>query len=256
MRRPTRPVQTRTRYSRTRRALDLAGVLAIAPLAALVGLAVAVAVFIDSPGPVLYRARRVGRDGVVFHMLKFRTMRFPCWGPGLRSHEDPRQTPFGRLLCGTRLDELPQLWNVLRGQMSLVGPRPEAEEFVAAQPRAYEQILTVPPGLTGRTQLEYADEGRLLAEAPDAVRAYLEEVLPLKVYLDMNYVETASLPGDGAILLRTFVVPARKLLERAEAALRGHPGSLRERLALAGVMLACVAVVLGYAAGAAAGGGL
>jgi lipopolysaccharide/colanic/teichoic acid biosynthesis glycosyltransferase len=249
-------VQTRTRYSRARRALDLAGVLAITPLAALVGLAVAVAVFIDSPGPVLYRARRVGRDGVVFHMLKFRTMRFPCWGPGLRSHEDPRQTPFGRLLCGTRLDELPQLWNVLRGQMSLVGPRPEAEEFVAAQPRAYEQILTVPPGLTGRTQLEYADEGRLLAEAPDAVRAYLEEVLPLKVYLDMNYVETATLREDGAIVLRTFVVPLRKSLQRIETVLRGRPGALREQLVLALALAASAALVVGYAIGAAPGGGL
>ena len=249
-------MRARTHYSRTRRAIDVGVVVLVAPLAVLVALPTAIAVFIDSPGPVLYRARRVGRDGVVFRMLKFRTMRFPAWGPGIRRADDDRQTPFGRLLCSTRLDELPQLWNVLRGQMSLVGPRPEAEEFVAAQPKPYEQILTVPPGLTGRTQLEFVDEGRLLAEAPDAVRAYLEEVLPLKVYLDMQYVETASLRGDGAILLRTFAVPARMLVQRAEVVLRGRPGELRERIALGALMLAAVAVVVGYAAGAATGGGL
>ena len=249
-------MRARTHYSRTRRAIDVGVVLLVVPLAVLVALPTAIAVFIDSPGPVLYRARRVGRDGVVFRMLKFRTMRFPAWGPGIRRADDDRQTPFGRLLCSTRLDELPQLWNVLRGQMSLVGPRPEAEEFVAAQPKPYEQILTVPPGLTGRTQLEFVDEGRLLAEAPDAVRAYLEEVLPLKVYLDMQYVETASLRGDGAILLRTFAVPARMLVQRAEVALRGSPGSSRERLTLATAMVASAAVVVGYAVGAASGGGL
>lgn len=249
-------MRARTHYSHLRRTIDVAAVLLIAPLALAVAITIALAVFIDSPGPVLYRARRVGRDGAVFEMLKFRTMRFPCWGPGIRRAEDERQTPLGRFLCVTRLDELPQLVNVVRGQMSLVGPRPEAEEFVAAQSKAYERILTVPPGLTGRTQLEFADEGRLLAEAPDAVCAYLEEVLPLKVYLDMQYVETASLRGDAAILLRTFLVPGRKALQRLEAVLRGRPGSLRERLALFVMMVASAAVVLGYAAGAAEGGGL
>ena len=96
-------------------------------------------------------------------MLKFRTMQHLAGGPLISSKLDQRFTPVGRFLALTRLDELPQLWNVLRGEMRMVGPRPELEEFVREQSESYERILTVPPGLTGPTQLVFADEGALLA---------------------------------------------------------------------------------------------
>jgi lipopolysaccharide/colanic/teichoic acid biosynthesis glycosyltransferase len=204
--------------------------LLILPFAALVGILVAVAVLLDSPGPVLYRSRRVGRDGEPFEMLKFRTMRHPADGPRISRWRDERQTPLGRFLAATRLDELPQVWNVLKGEMALVGPRPEVEEFVAAQAEAYERILTVPPGLTGPTQLEYADEGRVLARAPDAVRAYLDEVLPLKVYLDLQYVESNNLRGDLTALARTLLLPARKAAERAQVTFTDRAQSRWEQL--------------------------
>src|SRR5215216_4633995 len=119
----------------------------MAPLALLVAVAVAV----DSPGPILYRSPRVGRVGRRFEMLKFRTMRHGASGPSVSTEGDERYTPFGRLLATMRLDELPQAWNVVRGQMRLVGPRPEVESYVLDQAAAYRRILAVPPGLTGLT---------------------------------------------------------------------------------------------------------
>ena len=237
-----------TRYPAARRALDVLLALLLLPPALVLGAVVAVAVLIDSPGPLLYRARRVGRHGVPFDMLKFRTMRHPTAGPRIRWNGDERQTPFGRLLNATRLDELPQLWNVLKGDMALVGPRPEDEQFVAAQSQAYERILVVPPGLTGPTQLQFADEGRLLAEAPDAVRAYLDEVLPLKVYLDLEYVESNSLAGDLAALGRTLLLPLRMVIDRAVAAFDSRAESRLERVQLLAVTTGALTLPVAFVA--------
>ena len=112
------------------RALDLTLVVLMLPFALVVGAVIALAVQLDSPGPVLYRSRRVGRGGRTFSMLKFRTMVRDAAGPPLSARADERYTPLGRTLAYSRLDELPQLWNVLRGEMRLVGPRPELEDFV------------------------------------------------------------------------------------------------------------------------------
>jgi len=196
-----------TRGRIAQRTFDLALTALLLPIALTVGAVLAVAVAIDSHGPVLYRSTRIGRGGRPFTMLKFRTMRHGAGGPLLTAHGDERQTPFGRFLAGTRLDELPQLWNVIKGDMRLVGPRPELEEFVLAQRDSYERILTVAPGLTGPTQLIYAGEGGLLASAADREALYRDHILPSKVRLDLDYVESATLIGDLKVILLTCLLP-------------------------------------------------
>jgi lipopolysaccharide/colanic/teichoic acid biosynthesis glycosyltransferase len=208
----------RTRYPWPSRVLDLTLTLLLLPLIAPVALLIAVAVAVDSPGPVLYRSRRVGRDGRYFEMLKFRTMRHGVSGPSVSTEGDSRYTPFGRLLATMRLDELPQAWNVLRGQMRLVGPRPEVDRYVLDQPDAYRGILAVPPGLTGPTQLAFADEGKRLADAADPDLTYRRELLPRKVQLDLDYVARASLGGDLRAVARTFRVPVRQFARAVEEA--------------------------------------
>jgi len=200
-----------TRYAVHSRVLDVVLTLLIVPVVAPAALLIALAVALDSPGPVLFRSTRVGRDGRRFRMIKFRTMRHLTPGPRITSAEDRRHTPLGRLLAISRLDEIPQLWNVLRGDMRLVGPRPELEAFVAEQPESYRQILSVPPGVTGRTQLVFADEGRLLAMAEDPESFYVNDLLPNKVQLDLRYVARSTPLGDLAILAQTWLVPFRRL---------------------------------------------
>jgi lipopolysaccharide/colanic/teichoic acid biosynthesis glycosyltransferase len=220
------------------RVFDLTITILLAPLALPVALALALAVLIDSPGPVLYRSRRIGRDGAPFEMLKFRTMRHSVGGPSLTSRGDERQTPFGRLLGSTRLDELPQLWNVVRGEMRLVGPRPELEEFVQEQRASYDRILRVPPGLTGPTQLAFADEGALLASAEDREQLYRSEILPAKVRLDLEYVESHSIARDLSVIARTCLLPVVKLAYRLGAYLGA---GRRARVAIARLTLATLA---------------
>ena len=222
MARPRLP-HPRTSYPAGLRVFDLVVVVVLLVPALLVGLAIAVAVLVDSPGPVLYRSRRIGRNGVPFWMLKFRTMRHLAGGPLVSSRTDVRFTPVGRFLALTRLDELPQLWNVLRGEMRLVGPRPELEEFVEEQRQSYERILTVPPGLTGPTQLVFADEGSLLAAAEDRERVYRSEILPGKVRLDLEYVRSHGLGRDLWVILRTCVLPLVKTGYRIAARLGAGP---------------------------------
>jgi lipopolysaccharide/colanic/teichoic acid biosynthesis glycosyltransferase len=180
----------------------------LAPLLLLPFLLVAVAVLLDSPGPVLFRARRMGYRGRRFEMVKFRTMRVDNAGHAVAGANDSRITPVGGFLRATRLDELPQLWNVLCGQMSLVGPRPELEEFVALHAAEYDEILAVPPGITGPTQLRYAGlEPHLLSLHADPERYYRERLLPDKVKLDLEYARTRSLAVDLAVLGRTLLLP-------------------------------------------------
>jgi lipopolysaccharide/colanic/teichoic acid biosynthesis glycosyltransferase len=188
------------------RAFDVTGalLLGVAMLPVLVALSVAVKA--ESPGPVLYRARRVGYRGSRLALLKFRKMRHDAQGPHLTVRADPRLTGVGRFLVRTHLDELPQLWHVLRGEMSLVGPRPEDPRFVACHHDAYEEVLSVRPGLTGWTQLVLADEGAVLAEADDPVQLYLDEILPAKVALDAAYVGAGGVLGDAKVLAWTVLV--------------------------------------------------
>lgn len=195
---------------RVKRFVDVlvSGLILIAAMPLL--LLIALAIKLDSPGPVFFRVRRVGYRGRTLMMLKFRKMRDDAIGLPLTANRDPRLTRVGRLLTRTRLDELPQLWDVLRGRMSLVGPRPEDPAFVALHREDYDRILSVRPGITGLSQLAFADEGSILDER-DIVRDYVERILPQKIELDTLYADAYRLRLDFAVLRWTlFVMLARK----------------------------------------------
>jgi lipopolysaccharide/colanic/teichoic acid biosynthesis glycosyltransferase len=169
-----------------------------------IALVVAFAIKLDSPGPVFFRCRRVGYGGRKFDMLKFRKMHDGARGPGLTAAEDGRFTRVGRVLARSKLDELPQLWNVLRGQMSMVGPRPEDPSFVADRPEDFAPILSVRPGITGLSQLAFANESAIL-DPDDRVGDYLARILPQKMGLDGLYACRRTLPMDVRILFWTAV---------------------------------------------------
>jgi lipopolysaccharide/colanic/teichoic acid biosynthesis glycosyltransferase len=209
------------------------------PLLALPFLIVTVAVLLDSPGSVFFRARRMGYWGRPFEMVKFRTMRVDNAGHAVAGVNDSRITPVGGFLRATRLDELPQLWNVLRGEMSLVGPRPELEEFVALHADEYREILAVPPGITGPTQLRYAGlEPHLLSLHADPERFYREQLLPDKVRLDLEYARSRSFAGDLGVLGRTLALPVLLPLRRQEV----EGGGARRRLGWAPVVAGTMAI--------------
>jgi lipopolysaccharide/colanic/teichoic acid biosynthesis glycosyltransferase len=179
------------------------GLLLLSPLL----LAVAVWIKLDSHGPVMFRQQRVGRFGHLFEIHKFRTMRVnaPALGPQITVGADPRITRSGQWLRKTKLDELPQLWDVLRGAMSLVGPRPEVPRYVALYPAALrEVVLSVRPGITDPASLSFRDESELLARAADPEREYVEVVMPAKLRLAADYVRHASLAADLRLILATL----------------------------------------------------
>jgi len=187
--------------------------LLLAPLM----LAVAVLIRLDSPGPVFFRQQRVGQYGVPFAIHKFRTMRIdaPRQGPLLTVGADPRISRVGAFLRRTRIDELPQLIDVLRGRMSLVGPRPEVPRYVAHYSAALrERVLSVRPGITDPASLDFIDEAALLAAAVDAEREYIDHILPRKLQRAAAYAERATLVTDLAVLGRTLAALLRQALGR------------------------------------------
>lgn len=193
--------------SMAKRLFDFAGaalgLLLLSPLF----LAIAVWIKIDSPGPVFFRQRRVGRYGVPFRIHKFRTMRVdaPALGPEITVGADPRITRSGQVLRATKLDELPQLIDVLAGSMSLVGPRPEVPRYVALYPAAMrDKVLSVRPGITDPASIEFRDESTLLARAADPERAYVEQIMPAKLQAAARYVEQRSLRGDLRLIGATL----------------------------------------------------
>ena len=195
-----------------KRLFDLAVSLLALLVLALPMLAIAAWIRLDSPGPVFFRQQRVGRHGVPFAIHKFRTMREGAAGLPLTVGADARITRAGRWLRRTRLDELPQLLDVLAGHMSLVGPRPEVPRYVALYPPGLrERALAVRPGITDPASLEHLDEAALLAAAADPEREYVERILPRKVEQAAAYAERATLASDLLVLART----ARALLQRA-----------------------------------------
>jgi lipopolysaccharide/colanic/teichoic acid biosynthesis glycosyltransferase len=147
-------------------------------------LLVALWIKLDSPGPVFFRQERIGRFGVPFRIHKFRTMTHGAVGAQITVGADARITRAGAWLRRTKLDELPQLIDVLRGAMSLVGPRPEVPRYVAMYPQGLrDKVLSVRPGITDVASLEYRDEGELLARAADPEREYVSVVMPAKLKL-------------------------------------------------------------------------
>lgn len=176
------------------------GLLLLAPLLLLVALWVK----FDSPGPALFRQTRVGRFGEPFTIHKFRTMRVEP-GAAITVGADPRITRSGALLRASKLDELPQLWDVLRGAMSLVGPRPELPKYVVLYPADLrDQVLAVRPGITDPASLAFSHEAELLAAAADPEREYREVILPAKLKLSADYAAQASLATDLQLILRTL----------------------------------------------------
>jgi lipopolysaccharide/colanic/teichoic acid biosynthesis glycosyltransferase len=185
---------------------------------------IAVVIKLDSPGPVFYRCRRVGRSGRDLEILKFRKMVVGAHGPALTAPDDARFTRAGRFLASTKLDELPQLWNVLKGEMSLVGPRPEDPEFISLYPEEYERILTVKPGITGLCQLAFAREVEILSP-DDPVGMYVQDLLPKKVQIDTLYASRRTLAMDLRILVWTGVA----VLLRRDVAVHRESGRLSVR---------------------------
>ena len=191
----------------TKRVVDVLtatiGLILLAPLFA----AIAVGVKLTSSGPIFFKQERIGLGGRPFDLYKFRSMVADAssLGPQLTIGDDPRITSFGRFLRRTKLDELPQLFNVLRGDMSIVGPRPEVPKYVALYPQGVrERVLSVRPGLTDQAAITL-DEERVLAQAADPEWTYVSEVLPSKLALYEQYVATHGLLGDLAIIARTVL---------------------------------------------------
>ena len=189
----------------SKRLMDWLITLALLPVALPLMAAIALWVRLDSPGPALFRQERVGRGGRLFRIHKFRTMRLHDGsGPQITASGDARITRSGRWLRRSKLDELPQLIDVLAGDMSLVGPRPEVPRYMALYPdEARRRILSVRPGITDRAAIGFRDEERLLADSDNPERTYVEQIMPIKQRLYLDYVAHHSIGGDLRILLAT-----------------------------------------------------
>ena len=207
-----------------KRALDIVAsavmLLALLPLI----LIVAVLVRLDSPGPAFFKVDRIGRRGRHLRMLKFRKMHDDASGIALTTHEDDRLTRIGAFLAKSKLDELPQLWHILRGDMSLVGPRPETADFVAHHRHEYHEILTVRPGLVGFSQIAFLSEGRILNEE-DPLTHYVSAILPQKVTLDLMYARERTILLDVKILVWSMVA----VLARRQVAVNRQTGRMNLR---------------------------
>jgi len=179
------------------------GFLLLAPFM----LIIAIWIRLDSKGPVFFRQERVGQFGKQFRILKFRTMCIDAEAKGrqITVGNDPRITKSGTFLRKYKLDELPQLLNVIKGEMSLVGPRPEVPRYVAMYPEDTRQIvLSVPPGITDFASIEYKDENDILGAAANPDKAYIEEILPAKLGYYLRYVQTRSLKLDFMLIVKTI----------------------------------------------------
>jgi lipopolysaccharide/colanic/teichoic acid biosynthesis glycosyltransferase len=178
------------------------GIVVLLPVLAVLGLLIK----LDSPGPVFFRQERVGKVFRTFWIYKFRTMVVDAERKGalITSGADPRITRFGRFLRRTKMDELPQLINVVKGDMSFVGPRPEVPRYVEIFRDDYEEILKVRPGITDLASLKYRDESEVLAAAADPEREYIGRVLPEKIRLAKEYIRHASFSFDLGVILRTL----------------------------------------------------
>ncbi len=165
-----------------------------------------VCIKLGSRGPMFYCQKRVGRNFKEFNIYKFRSMVIDAEknGPMVTSCDDPRITKVGRFLRKTKLDELPQFINILKGDMSLVGPRPEVMKFVEVKKKEYEEILTVRPGLTDNAGLAFLDEETIMQQYPDKEKAYVDIILPEKIKLYQLYINNISFFGDIKLLLKTL----------------------------------------------------
>lgn len=182
--------------------VSFVGLVILSPLF----LILAIAIARDSKGPVFFKQTRVGRNGVPFKIYKFRTMVEDAEARGMQLTvgDDSRITNVGTFLRKTKIDELPQLINVFKGEMSFVGPRPEVPKYVGLYTEDQRQVLMVRPGITDLASIEYRNESELLATADNPEKVYIEEVMPRKIELNKKYIENISLCGDIRIIFKTL----------------------------------------------------
>jgi lipopolysaccharide/colanic/teichoic acid biosynthesis glycosyltransferase len=190
-----------------KRLLDIVLVLTALVLLLPVLVIIAVVVLLDSKGPVLYKQERIGKNGKPFCLYKFRTMKVHSDKQGLLTvgEHDPRITHIGYFLRKSKLDELPQLWNVLVGDMSIVGPRPEVKKYVELYDDRQRKVLAVKPGLTDPASLEYIDENRILESFDHPEEAYVKIIMPRKLDLNLEYLERRNFFSDLFIMVRTLM---------------------------------------------------
>jgi lipopolysaccharide/colanic/teichoic acid biosynthesis glycosyltransferase len=166
----------------------------------------AILIKLDGSGPILFKQERIGKDFKTFKIFKFRTMEDNAEknGPKITSAKDNRITRIGKYLRKYKLDELPQLFNVLRGEMSFVGPRPEVEEYVNIFESDYKRLLRIRPGITDPASIKYSNEERILAVADNWEEEYRKNILPEKIKLSLHYVDNHNLITDLKLILRTI----------------------------------------------------
>lgn len=191
-----------------KRAFDLIGSLLALIALSPVFLITAILIKLDSPGSVLYMAKRIGKDGKSFEMYKFRTMVADAGktGPGLTYNEDPRITRVGRFLRRTRIDEWPQFLNILKGEMSFIGPRPETPEYVDLNDPIWQRVLSVRPGMSGLAQVTYMTDEAAMLDSTTLDEDYVSKVLTGKLELDLQYVHNQSLLLDVKLILQTLYI--------------------------------------------------
>lgn len=196
-----------------KRLFDLVIALPLLILVSPVLLIIGILIKLNSKGPIFYLQQRVGLNGSDFFIYKFRTMRTGADKMGLLTvgGRDPRVTSVGYFLRKYKLDEIPQLINVVNGTMSLVGPRPEVRKYVQLYNVEQRKVLNVKPGITDYASIEYADENNLLATSPNPERTYIEEIMPAKLNLNMKYIEEQGVITDIKIIFSTI---ARIILGR------------------------------------------
>jgi len=179
------------------------GLIFFSPLLILV----AILIKLDSSGPILFRQKRVGKNGKIFRIYKFRTMKKNAEEKGIHfttPNTDPRITKIGRILRKYNIDEFPQLINVLKGEMSMVGPRAEVPEMVALYLEAQKKVLSVKPGITDYASLEFRKEGEIMSSAPDLYQTYTQKIMPEKLKLNLKYINEQSLWLDFKLIIKTI----------------------------------------------------
>lgn len=178
------------------------GLIALSPFFAVI----AILIKADSPGPIFFKQTRVGKNGAFFNIYKFRKMYMDAGDKGLKitTSNDARITDFGKILRKYKLDEFPQLWNVLKGDMSIVGPRPETPNYVEYYSEEQRKILELRPGITDYASVEFINEGDLLEKCDDPNKYYIETLIPLKIQRNMDYMQDISIRTDIRIILLTL----------------------------------------------------
>jgi lipopolysaccharide/colanic/teichoic acid biosynthesis glycosyltransferase len=191
-----------------KRAFDIVATLCGGVLLLPIVIPIALWIKFGSKGPLFYIQKRVGKDFKEFDLYKFRSMVVDAdkKGPSVTSGDDPRITKVGKIIRKTKIDELPQLINVLKGDMSLVGPRPEVMKFVEQKKQEYKKVLSVKPGITDNAAIEFRDEESIMEQYEDKEKAYIDIILPQKIKLYYKYIDNIGFLEDIKLILKTLKV--------------------------------------------------